>query len=160
MQPMQGVFGLLLLFFFLFESNVCLCCQTKPKCHCITCLVIRCIQWRRRKKKKRNSLFFSVQQQELLLTCKDIYLICVLETCELQWVACYTILAFASSTSRSLQLPEGGTLPLLVVPRVKKKKKKTIRRVVCFAKLLSVFIQYLKCGIDVTFCSGRLRLFF
>lgn len=31
---------------------------------------------------------------------------------------------------------------------------------VCSAKLLSVFIQYLKCGIDVTFCSGRLRLFF
>lgn len=37
---------------------------------------------------------------------------------------------------------------------------KTIWRVVCFAKFLSVFIQYLKCGIDVTFCSGRLRLFF
>lgn len=41
-----------------------------------------------------------------------------------------------------------------------KKKTKTEWRVVCFAKLLSVFIQYLKCGIDVTFCSGRLRLFF
>lgn len=30
---------------------------------------------------------------------------------------------------------------------------------VCFGKLLGVFIRYLKCGIDVTFCSGRLRLF-
>lgn len=63
------------------------------------------------------------------------------------------IIAFALSTKSPATTRRA--LPLLVVQEVSKQ----YGGVVCFAKFLSVFIQYLKCGIDVTFCSGRLRLF-
>lgn len=75
---------------------------------------------------------------------------------KLKELECFTTLAFALST-QNLQL-SWSSLPLVVLLKNNMEGKVDCFIFYFFAKLLSVFILYLKCSTDVTFCSGRLRL--